>query len=155
MKQDTSYELLAKQAEELIADNKFFISALSNISALLNQALEEVNWVGFYLRKEDTLYLGPFQGEVACVEIQKDRGVCGSALTRSETIFVKNVHDFPGHIACDSTTNSEIVVPIKFAGEVVAVLDLDSREFERFEMEDQKGLEKVVKVIEKHWKSIF
>ena len=155
MKQDTSYELLAKQAEELIADNKFFISALSNISALLNQALEEVNWVGFYLRKEDTLYLGPFQGEVACVEIPKDRGVCGSALTRSETILVKNVHDFPGHIACDSTTNSEIVVPIKFAGEVVAVLDLDSREFERFEMEDQKGLEKVVKVIEKHWKSIF
>lgn len=155
MKQDTSYELLAKQAEELIADNKFFISALSNISALLNQALEEVNWVGFYLRKEDTLYLGPFQGEVACVEIQKDRGVCGSALTRSETILVKNVHDFPGHIACDSTTNSEIVVPIKFAGEVVAVLDLDSREFERFDMEDQKGLEKVVKVIEKHWKSIF
>ena len=155
MKQGTSYELLAKQAEELIADNKFFISALSNISALLNQALEEVNWVGFYLRKEDTLYLGPFQGEVACVEIQKDRGVCGSALTRSETILVKNVHDFPGHIACDSTTNSEIVVPIKFAGEVVAVLDLDSREFERFDMEDQKGLEKVVKVIEKHWKSIF
>ncbi len=155
MKQGTSYELLAKQAEELIVDNKFFISALSNISALLNQALEEVNWVGFYLRKEDTLYLGPFQGEVACVEIQKDRGVCGSALTRSETILVKNVHDFPGHIACDSTTNSEIVVPIKFAGEVVAVLDLDSREFERFDMEDQKGLEKVVKVIEKHWKSIF
>ena len=115
----------------------------------------EVNWVGFYLRKEDTLYLGPFQGEVACVEIPKDRGVCGSALTRSETILVKNVHDFPGHIACDSTTNSEIVVPIKFAGEVVAVLDLDSREFERFDMEDQKGLEKVVKVIEKHWKSIF
>ena len=155
MKQGTSYELLAKQAEELIADNKFFISALSNISALLNQALEEVNWVGFYLRKEDTLYLGPFQGEVACVEIPKDRGVCGSALIRSETILVKNVHDFPGHIACDSTTNSEIVVPIKFAGEVVAVLDLDSREFERFDMEDQKGLEKVVKVIEKHWKSIF
>lgn len=155
MRKDTSYELLAKQAEELIVDNKFFISALSNISALLNQALEEVNWVGFYLRKEDTLYLGPFQGEVACVEIQKDRGVCGSALTRSETILVKNVHDFPGHIACDSTTNSEIVVPIKFAGEVVAVLDLDSREFERFDMEDQKGLEKVVKVIEKHWKSIF
>lgn len=155
MKQKVSYELLLKQAQELVADNEYFISALSNISALLFHSLEEVNWVGFYLRKKNTLYLGPFQGNVACVEIVKGRGVCGSAVQREETLLVRNVHEFPGHIACDSTTNSEIVIPIFYDGEIVAVLDLDSTLLERFGPEDQKGLEAIVKIIEHNWKIIF
>ena len=118
-------------------------------------SLEAVNWAGFYLKKGDTLYLGPFQGNIACVEIAHGRGVCGSAVKSGETILVRNVHEFPGHIACDSSTNSEIVIPIYSYGKVVAVLDLDSAELERFDMEDQKGLEAIVKVIEQNWKQIF
>jgi len=155
MKQRISYDLLTKQAQELITDNQYFISSLSNISALLYYSLEAVNWAGFYLKKGDTLYLGPFQGNIACVEIAHGRGVCGSAVKSGETILVRNVHEFPGHIACDSSTNSEIVIPIYSDGEVVAVLDLDSAELERFDMEDQKGLEAIVKVIEQNWKQIF
>ncbi len=155
MKQKISYDLLTKQAQELITDNQYFISSLSNISALLYYSLEAVNWAGFYLKKGDTLYLGPFQGNIACVEIAHGRGVCGSAVKSGETILVRNVHEFPGHIACDSSTNSEIVIPIYSYGKVVAVLDLDSAELERFDMEDQKGLEAIVKVIEQNWKQIF
>lgn len=155
MKQKISYDLLTKQAQELITDNRYFISSLSNISALLYHSLEAVNWAGFYLKKEDTLYLGPFQGNVACVEIAQGRGVCGGAVEKGETILVRNVHEFPGHIACDSATNSEIVIPIYSDGKVVAVLDLDSAELERFSLEDQKGLEAIVKVIEQNWKQIF
>ncbi len=102
-----------------------------------------------------SIALGPFQGNVACVEIAQGRGVCGGAVEKGETILVRNVHEFPGHIACDSATNSEIVIPIYSDGKVVAVLDLDSAELERFSLEDQKGLEAIVKVIEQNWKQIF
>ena len=149
------YDILAKQAESLIEDNAHLVSALSNLSALLFQGLEDVNWVGFYLKEGTILYLGPFQGNVACVEIKEGKGVCGTALLQDQTILVKDVHEFVGHIACDSTTNSEIVIPIHFNGEVVAVLDIDSRALGRFDQEDQRGLEKTVKIIEKYWKPFF
>ena len=149
------YNIISKQAEALIADNVHLVSTLSNLSALLYQSLEDVNWVGFYLMEKGVLYLGPFQGNVACVEIMEGKGVCGTAALKDQTIRVKDVHEFDGHIACDATTNSEIVIPIHFMGEVVAVLDIDSRAFDRFDQEDQSGLEKVVKIVENYWEPFF
>jgi len=145
-----NYEELNNELETLIKDVPHLISNLSNASALLNECLDNVNWVGFYLYEKDKLVLGPFQGKVACIEIPYGKGVCGTALERKETILVKNVHEFPGHIACDNASNSEIVIPIMKDDEVFGVLDIDSPLLNRFSIEDKLGLEEFVKILEKH-----
>jgi len=126
------------------------IANLANASALLFQTLGRLNWAGFYLMENGILVLGPFQGKTACIEIPVGRGVCGTAAERGETILVKNVHEFPGHIACDSASNSEIVVPMYKNGEIVGVLDIDSPEIGRFTEEDRAGLEEFVRILEKN-----
>ena len=142
--------LFLSQLEALIKDEPSKIANLANISAFLNQILDKINWVGFYLMENGELVLGPFQGKVACVHIPVGKGVCGTAVKERKTQLVKNVHEFPGHIACDGASNSEIVVPIFKDNEVIGVLDIDSPIFERFDDEDQDFLEKVVNLIEKY-----
>ena len=142
--------LFLSQLEALIKDEPSKIANLANISAFLNQILGKINWVGFYLMENGELVLGPFQGKVACVHIPVGKGVCGTAVKERKTQLVKNVHEFPGHIACDGASNSEIVVPIFKDNEVIGVLDIDSPIFERFDDEDQDFLEKVVNLIEKY-----
>ena len=142
------YRLLKTQLIGLVDGVSHLTANLANTSALLNSALKDINWVGFYLLEEDTLILGPFQGNPACVEIKVGSGVCGTAVAKDEVQLVKNVHEFPGHIACDSASNSEIVLPIHQNGKVIGVLDIDSPILERFDEEDQKGLTEIVKIIE-------
>ena len=144
-----NYKLLCEQLEALASISRNYIPLLSNTSALLNDSLESINWVGFYLVKDDNLLLGPFQGKVACVNIEKGKGVCGTAYEKDETIVVDDVHKFAGHIACDSASNSEIVIPIHSDNEVIGVLDIDSPIFSRFTDEDRSGLEAFVSVLEK------
>ena len=144
-----NYDLLIKQTISLSEESKNNIPLMSNISALLFDNLKDINWAGFYLVKDDNLLLGPFQGKVACVNIEKGKGVCGSALEKDKTIVVENVHEFEGHIACDSASNSEIVIPIHKDGFIKAVLDIDSPILNRFSIEDKLGLERLVKEIEK------
>lgn len=146
----TDYELLVCQAESLVADVPHFIANLANISALIYSSLDRLNWAGFYLEEDGKLVLGPFQGNVACVEIPFGSGVCGTAAAKDETQLVPDVHQFPGHIACDSASKSEIVVPIHKDGRVVAVLDIDSPVLNRFTKEDQAGLEQLVAVLEQY-----
>lgn len=145
---ESFYQLMIKQMESLLEKDLPLVTNLSNASALLNELLEDINWVGFYLLKDETLLLGPFQGKIACTKIFLGRGVCGSAAKEGKTQLVEDVHQFPGHIACDSASNSEIVIPIFVEGQVVGVLDIDSPSFSRFNKEDQEGLEGVVRVIE-------
>ena len=145
---DKLYPLLVQQLQAITDNIPHKIANLANTSALLWEALDNLNWVGFYLREGDTLILGPFQGKVACIEIPMGRGVCGTAAARGETVRVEDVHAFPGHIACDSASNSEIVIPLFRNGEVVGVLDIDSPILARFTPEDQIGLEAVARVIE-------
>ena len=121
---------------------------LANAAALLYHTLDGLNWAGFYLLEGDTLVLGPFQGRPACIEIPVGRGVCGTAVAEGKTQLIPDVHQFPGHIACDSASNSEIVVPIRADGKIVGVLDLDSPYIGRFTEEDQAGLEAFVRVLE-------
>ena len=147
---DTDYEMLAEQADSLAEEGQPTVTILSNIAALLYETLEDVSWAGFYIADGHTLYLGPFQGKVACVKIAYGRGVCGTAAQEQCPQLVQNVHDFPGHIACDSASNSEVVIPIADdSGRTVAVLDLDSTSLSRFQAEDQEGLEKVVTILQK------
>jgi len=141
------YDTLSKQLKALLEDEPNRIANLSNASALLGQFLDRINWVGFYLMEEGELVLGPFQGLPACVRIAVGKGVCGTAVAKKETIVVPDVHAFPGHIACDAASQSEIVVPIIKHGEVVGVLDIDSPEKDRFSEEDREGLEKFVGVL--------
>lgn len=136
----------------LLDKEDWLITSLSNASALLNEYLDNINWVGFYLMQNGELVLGPFQGKSACVRIKVGRGVCGTAVSEDKTQLVPDVHQFPGHIACDSASNSEIVVPIHHNGEVVAVLDIDSPLFNRFTEEDKVALEESVTIIEEIWK---
>lgn len=145
---NTNYDLLQKQLISLIEDESNLIAILSNTSALLNDHLDQVNWVGFYLIENNELILGPFQGHPACVHIQIGKGVCGTAVSNNETQVVKDVHQFPGHIACDANSNSEIVIPIHKANEIIGVLDIDASIKNRFNNEDRKELEKVVSIIE-------
>lgn len=145
---NTNYDLLQKQLISLIEDELNLIAILSNTSALLNDHLDQVNWVGFYLIENNELILGPFQGHPACVHIQIGKGVCGTAVSNNETQVVKDVHQFPGHIACDANSNSEIVIPIHKANEIIGVLDIDAPIKNRFNNEDRKELEKVVSIIE-------
>ena len=143
------YKQTKKQVESLIVPTLPLVTNLSNISALLNEALEDINWVGFYLLKEQTLLLGPFQGKVACTRIALGRGVCGTAAKEARTQLVEDVHQFPGHIACDSASNSEIVIPIKVDNKVIGVLDIDSPNISRFDEQDKKGLETIIQIMEK------
>ena len=145
-----NYEKLKKEIRALIDGVPYEIANLANISAALWQALENINWVGFYRMDGGKLVLGPFQGKPACIEIPLGRGVCGTAAQSRKTVLVEDVHQFPGHIACDSASNSEIVVPIFKNGEVYGVLDIDSPYLSRFTLEDQRGLEEIVKILEEN-----
>lgn len=145
----TNYKELNSQLYGLIHGIPHIIANLANASALLFNTLEDLNWAGFYLMENGKLILGPFQGKPACIEIAVGKGVCGTAVERNETVLVKNVHEFPGHIACDSASNSEIVIPIHKNGEIFGVLDIDSPTLSRFTDEDKTGLEKFVKILEK------
>lgn len=144
------YEQLAAQLEALIAEEPNVYANLSNASALLNQFFDRINWVGFYLKDGAELVLGPFQGLPACIRIPFGRGVCGTAAETKETMVVPDVHAFPGHIACDAASRSEIVVPLVKDGEVYGVLDIDSPELNRFTQQDADGLAKIAGVLMKH-----
>ncbi|QSX32164.1 GAF domain-containing protein [Shewanella avicenniae] len=143
------YQSLDRQVQALFEGEHDLICAMSNFSALLNDQLTDLNWVGFYLMKEGQLVLGPFQGKVACSRIAVGKGVCGTAVAEDKTQRVENVHEFDGHIACDAASNSEIVVPVRQDGKVIAVLDIDSPKFARFDETDQIGLETLVASFEK------
>lgn len=137
----TNYSLISKEIKALTSDVSDLIANLSNVSALLNMELTDINWVGFYLLKDDKLILGPFQGKPACVTISLGKGVCGTAVSTDSLQLVKDVHTFPGHIACDSASNSEIVLPLHDkSGKVVAVLDIDSPTLGRFSEADGDGI---------------
>ena len=144
----TDYNLMIKQLLGLSESSKNYIPLLSNVSALIYENMKDLNWAGFYLVKDNNLLLGPFQGKVACVNIENGKGVCGTALEKDEVIRVEDVHKFPGHIACDSASNSEIVLPIHYDNKVIAVLDLDSPLLNRFSIEDEEGLKEFVRVLE-------
>jgi GAF domain-containing protein len=152
------YELLEAQLQSFAEADNWYVPLMANAAALLFDTLADVNWVGFYLLRGDRLVLGPFQGKVACIHIPLGKGVCGTAAQRDETQLVPDVHAFPGHIACDSASNSEIVVPIHRKGAlkelnrraVVAVLDIDSPVPNRFSEADRAGLEALVKALEAH-----
>ena len=138
------YAELTRELRSLIAGEPDIIANLANASALLFSSLPDLNWAGFYLLKDGELVVGPFQGKPACVRIALGQGVCGTAAARRSTVLVPNVHEFAGHIACDSASNSEIVVPILAGDELIGVLDLDSPKLARFDAEDQAGLEEFV-----------
>ena len=143
----TDYEALCMKLTALLDGVPHRIANLANASALIYESLEDLNWAGFYLLEGETLVLGPFQGRPACIEIPLGRGVCGTAAQTGQTQLVPDVHLFPGHIACDSASNSEIVVPLRIDGKVVGVLDLDSPWPGRFTNEDQAGLEAVGEIV--------
>ena len=150
----TDYELLLAQLAALTEGEDDLIANLANASALLMDTLPHLNWAGFYLRRGEELVLGPFQGKPACIRIPMGKGVCGTAAARDEIQLVPNVHVFPGHIACDSASNSEIVLPLRFEGRVVGVLDIDSPSLNRFTEDDQDGLSRFAAMLETacHWR---
>lgn len=143
---ESLYPLLEKQLSALVEDCPP-VSALANAAALLWEALSDINWVGFYLLKQDTLYLGPFQGKTACTMIPVGKGVCGTAAATRSIQLVKDVHAFPGHIACDSSSNSEIVLPLIKDGHLLGVMDIDAPIFHRFDQQDAKGLQSLCDVL--------
>ncbi len=143
---DSAYAELARDLGALLQGERDLIANAANTAALLYDALPDLNWAGFYLYKSGELVLGPFQGKPACVRIAIGKGVCGTAAARRETVLVEDVHAFPGHIACDSASNSEIVVPLIRGTELLGVLDLDSPKHARFSAADQKGLETLAKI---------
>ena len=147
----TDYQALNAQLAALVGGIPHRTANLANASAPLYHTLDGLNWAGFYLLEGDMLVLGPFQGRPACIEIPLGRGVCGTAAAEDRTQLVPDVHRFPGHIACDSASNSELVVPIHADGRVVGVLDLDSPRLGRFTEEDRAGLEGFVRILEKEW----
>ncbi|MFI8493911.1 GAF domain-containing protein [Peribacillus butanolivorans] len=148
-KKEKNYELVQKQLFALIEDEPNQIANFSNAAALLNQFLVEINWVGFYLLEEDQLVLGPFQGLPACVRIPMGKGVCGTSAATKKTLRVDDVHQFPGHIACDAASRSEIVIPLMKEGKLIGVLDIDSPITNRFDEVDQEGLEKFADILTK------
>lgn len=140
------YAELSRQLESLLVGERDFIANAANLSALIFNLVPDLNWAGFYLVRGNDLVLGPFQGKPACVRIPvwpRPRGVCGAAAFQNKTQLVPNVHDFPGHIACDSASNAEIVVPITIEGRVIGVLDIDSPTINRFDADDQSGIEQL------------
>jgi len=144
------YRLLNQQAQALIDGETDLIANMANLSALLFNQLPDLNWAGFYIMRAGELVLGPFQGQVACVRIAVGKGVCGTAVATGQVQLVKDVHEFPGHIACDAASNSEIVLPLRHKGEIIAVLDIDSPLLARFDLDDQAGLEQLIKLFEQH-----
>lgn len=142
------YDLLVAQLEAVTQDERDTIANLSNASAILNMCLPDINWAGFYLVRHNQLVLGPFQGKPACIRIDFGKGVCGTAVSTDSTQLVKDVHQFPGHIACDSASNSEIVIPLHHEGKIVGVLDIDSPLPARFTETDRDGLERCAQVLE-------
>jgi len=140
------YDLLAAQVQALFADERDFIANAAQFSAFLYNQVDDLNWAGFYLNRNEELVLGPFQGQVACVRIPFSRGVCGAAAATRQTQRVEDVHAFPGHIACDSASNSELVIPLVKEGRLIGVLDLDSPKVGRFSEADQVGLERLAAV---------
>lgn len=148
MQYDTDYSIIVAQLSAVTEGEQDTIANLSNASAVLNMNLPELNWVGFYLVRESGLVLGPFQGKPACIRIAFGKGVCGTAAASDATQVVPDVHTFPGHIACDGDSRSEIVIPMHHMGRLVAVLDIDSPVPDRFSQEDKIGLEQCVNVLE-------
>ena len=148
-KEDLYREILA-QTKALITGESDIIANMANISALLYERLDKVNWVGFYRLIDGELVLGPFQGKVACIRIPLNRGVCGTSAATGSVQRIADVHQFVGHIACDASSNAEIVIPIKIAGKVIAVLDINSTDFDRFAAEDELGLLKIITLFEKN-----
>ena len=149
MNRDVNYNFVAQRLVALTDGIPYETANLANASALLWQYLPDINWVGFYKMTGGLLVLGPFQGKTACVKIQVGKGVCGTAVAEDKVQLVYDVHDFPGHIACDSASNSEIVLPIHVNGEIWGVLDIDSPYIGRFTEEDKLGLEKIVVILER------
>ena len=145
----TNYDTVAAQLAALTEGIPYEVANLANASALLWQEMPEINWVGFYKMMDGALVLGPFQGKTACIRIPVGRGVCGTAVAEDKIQLVYDVHQFPGHIACDSASNSEIVIPIHVNGQIWGVLDIDSPFIGRFTEEDQTGLQQFVDVLEK------
>ena len=145
----TDYSEINAMLASIIEGIPYTMTNLANASALLNEKLDGINWVGFYTIKDGRLVLGPFQGKVACTIIPMGKGVCGTAAEKDSTQVVPDVHKFPGHIACDSASNSEIVIPMHRSGTVFGVLDIDSPLFSRFDENDRIGLEEFVKILEK------
>lgn len=145
----TFYETLEKQLEALLGDETDLVANLANAAALIWHTMPGLNWAGFYLMRDGELVLGPFQGKPACVRIAVGTGVCGTAVARDASVRVDDVHDFPGHIACDDDSRSELVVPLRADGRVVGVLDLDSPEPCRFTAADQLGCERLVQMLER------
>ena len=144
------YTVVCRQLLGLIKDVPHTVSNLANASALLWQTLTDINWVGFYILEGDCLILGPFQGKPACIEIPVGKGVCGTAAAEGKTQLVPDVHQFPGHIACDSASNAELVIPIYKSGALFGVLDIDSPVLNRFTEEDRLGLEGFVRVLQEN-----
>ena len=140
------YSVLASQLRSLLEGERDFIANAANLSSLLYHSLPDLNWAGFYIHKAHELVLGPFQGKPACVRIAMGKGVCGTAAQQRQTILVDNVHEFPGHIACDSESNSEIVLPLVKNGELLGVLDLDSPVLGRFDEQDARGLNELANI---------
>jgi len=141
------YDQLAAQLSSLLAGERDLVANAANFSSLIFHALPDLNWAGFYFAKDDELVLGPFQGQPACVRIRVGQGVCGAGASKCETVIVPNVHEFPGHIACDSASNSEIVVPLMKGERLIGVLDLDSPLPARFDQDDAAGLESLVRIL--------
>jgi GAF domain-containing protein len=141
------YATFHRQLEAVLHGERDWVCNLAQTSALLMQMLPDLNWAGFYLCRGDELVLGPFQGRIACVRIKIGAGVCGAAAARRESVVVPNVHEFPGHITCDSASNSEVVVPLLYRGRLLGVLDLDSPKFNRFDAEDARGLERSAEIM--------
>ena len=145
--ESTDYRLMYEQAAEIIRTEPHYVSALSNLSALLFQSMVGINWAGFYLMDRGSLVVGPFQGKTACIRIEIGKGVCGTAVRQQRVVRVADVHAFPGHIACDASSRSEIVLPIWNKGRIAGVLDIDSPLPDRFAAEDEEGLSDIVQLI--------
>ena len=145
----TDYELMVEQAEQIISAEPHYVAALSNISALLFESMDRINWAGFYLMDRGSLLVGPFQGKTACIRIEIGKGVCGTAVKENRIQRVADVHSFPGHIACDSASRSEIVLPLRSNGRIAGVLDIDSTELNTFDECDRQNLERVCEIITK------
>ena len=143
-----NYKEIKTQITSLTTGTRFLITDLSNISSSLYHFVKDINWVGFYFVKDDNLHLGPFNGKPACTYIENGKGVCGYTLKEKKTVYVKNVHEFTGHIACDPNSNSELVIPLFSHNEVVALLDIDSEKLDRFNKNDISNLEDIAKYIE-------
>ena len=151
-----NYSLLQEQIREMIQTDPWYVPAMSNISALLMETLPDLNWAGFYVWRNGRLVVGPFQGKPACIHIPEGKGVCGTALKEDRALNVPDVHAFPGHIACDSASRSELVIPLHADGKAVAVLDMDSPTLSRFTPADEAALKKATEIMEKllNWDGI-